>query len=59
MPAYSVKYKSGQAFAVGRCEQEANEIAQHVANILDESVWIFSELSDTGTEVPPDPCRKT
>ena len=59
VPSYRVVYKSGEAFAVGRSKQEANEIAQHVANLLGKSVWILSELSDVGTEVPPDRCRKT
>jgi hypothetical protein len=55
VPTYRACYRSGEPFAVGRSEQEANEIAQKAADILGESVWIFVDGSrDISREVRPE-----
>ena len=55
MPAtFRVVYKCGKVIAVGRSEQDAAEIAQHIANTIGESVLIIAEVGDFSREVAPE-----
>jgi hypothetical protein len=44
----------GQSTAYGRSEQDAAEIARHVANLVGESMWISAEIGDASIEVTPE-----
>jgi hypothetical protein len=49
---YTVNYRDGTPFAVGRSEPEAHDIAQHVANMLGASVWVCGGIGEAAEVLP-------